>query len=478
MSSGRFLPLLALPLLAAGPGSRRPADVEVQRLAWISADDAAVRHVETALAINPRDPQNLIAASIAFHQAAGSVVYSSHDGGRSWRRAVDAHGDTTFPGVDPSLAFDREGRAYFVTGDNEVDLWTSTDGGQHWSTPTVALALPGDRPSVTVDRAENSRFRDRVYISSKSEVTVFGHQASPNSRTVDGAFLSVSTDHGASFRFPRVFVPDPDKEFLHVPSDLLVTPEGHLIVALQMFPPQDLRRPLLTAIATTVTSSDGGRSFSDPTHVAEWHTYGHANEGKSLFGLGAGGLALDTSQGPYKGTLYTTWLDNVGDHYQVLVAASADEGKTWSAPVRVDDNRTPTDATNPGLAVDGQGRLAVVWNDRRGDPTDRCYQVSFATSTDGGATFSASRRVADTYSCPIGRAPVVDSTLTPSPDPEIDPVASGYRFKNAGDTQGVVGLPQGGFQLAWINGNSGELQLWFAVLAPVTGTRPATSHRL
>ena len=39
--------------------------------------------------------------------------------------------------------------------------------------------------------------------------------------------------------------------------------------------------------------------------------------------------------------------------------------------------------------------------------------------------------------------------------------ANGNRFKNGGDTQGLVGLPNGGFHVAWINGASGKMQLWF-----------------
>ena len=277
--------------------------------------------------------------------------------------------------------------------------------------------------------------------------------------------VATSRDGGASFGFPKLFLPAPEKALLNVVSDLLVAPDGRLILALQTFSPElDLRTPLLTASYSTIVSDDGGQRFSEPRPVADFRTFGHAREGKSLIGLGGGRLAMDTSQGPTRGRLYFAWLDVVDGYYQVMAAASADGGKSWSPPLRVNDNQNAIDQSNPAIAVNDEGVVGISWNDRRGDPSDRCYQLFFAASADGGASFSPNLKVDDRFTCPIGRPPSPKAAGGLKADPSVEPVNSEYRFKNGGDTQGIVGLPNGGFHLAWINGGSGEMQLWSTVV--------------
>ena len=132
-----------------------------------------------------------------------------------------------------------------------------------------------------------------------------------------------------------------------------------------------------------------------------------------------------------------------------MAASSSDAGMTWSPAVRLDPDAGATDASVPTVAVDGRGTVGVAWYDRRADPSDGCYQLFFASSSDGGATFSPEAAVDETPTCP----------LLGSKD-AADPVSSEYRFKNGRDTMGLVGLPDGGFQIAWIRQGKSEMQLW------------------
>ena len=468
--AGMRLPLLVLSLallwLGASAGSRRapvPA-IEVRSGVQISTDDPDIRHVESWLAINPHDPRNLIAASMVFGERSGVATYASQDGGKSWVRATHGpHSDRVFEGLDPAVAFDPEGKAYLLTLSDEVAVWSSTDGGRSWG-ERVIVSGSGDRPFIGCDSSGRETLRGRIYVSGKRSVTVFGHRAVDWHPELDIIAVATSRDGGASFGFPKLFLPAPEKELLNVVSDLLVAPDGRLILALQTFGPKlDLRAPLLNASYSTIVSDDGGQGFSEPRPVAEFRTFGHAREGKSLLGLGGGRLAMDSSQGPTRGRLYFAWLDVVDGYYQVMAAASADGGKSWSRPLRVNDNQEAVDQSNPAIAVNGEGVVGISWNDRRGDPTGRCYQLFFAASADGGATFSANLRVDDGFTCPIGKPPGPNVDEVPKPDPSIDPVNSEYRFKNGGDTQGIVGAHDG-FHLAWINGASGEMQLWSTVV--------------
>ena len=424
----------------------------------ISADEPDADHVESWLAVNPRDSRNLIAASMVFGRQPGVAVYSSHDGGQSWARATHGSGkNPVFAGLDPAGTFDSAGTAYFMSAGDNLVVWKSSDGGQTWGEGAVVPGSAWDRPFVGVARTGTERPARRIHVAGKLPIEVFGHAAA------DVIAVSTSEDGGRSFGFPRLILPAPEKEMLNVVSDLAIGSDGALTLALQLFPPQNLRTPLLTGWYSTIRSVDGGRSFSEPLRAAGFQTYGHGWEGKSLFGLGAGRLAVDTSRGTSRGRLYLAWLDVVDGFFEVKVAASGDSGKTWSAPVRVNDNTTASDASNPAIAVNDEGVVGITWNDRRGDPSGRCFEVFFSASADGGATFSANQKVSEAFTCPIGK----DAG---------DPVESQYRFKNGGDTQGLVGLPGGKFHIAWINGASGKMQLWSSTVS-VSNPAPQESFQ-
>ncbi len=443
------LAALVAPLALLGVGPRtggaqaRGPEPAVRSSVQVSTDDPGVRHVESWLAINPRDPRNLIAASMVFGERGGVAAYASQDGGTNWARATHgANSDRVFEGLDPAVAFDPDGKAYLLTLSKDVTVWSSTDNGRSWGEPVV-VAGSGDRPFIGCDRSGREGLRGRTYVSGKRSITVFGHRPADWYPDFDVISLATSRDGGATFGFPRLFLPAPELEILNVGSDLLVAPDGRLILALQTFPPTLEAPPSpLSGWYSTIVSEDGGRTFSDPRRIAEFRTFGHAREGKSLLGLGGGRLAMDTSTGPTRGRLYFAWLDVVDGFYQVMVAASADGGRSWSRPLRVNDNTETIDQSNPAIAIDGNGVVGVSWNDRRGDPSDRCYQLFFAASGDGAATFSPNLRADGRFTCPIGTPGGPPEGAAPKPDPSVDPVTSEYRFKNGGDTQGIVGLPE------------------------------------
>jgi len=102
-----------------------------------------VRHVESWLAINPKNPKNLIATSIAFDKRTGSVVYASLDGGKNWLRATHgAQADKYFESMDPMVTLDGDGNAYFTTLRQGFSVWKSTDGGRSWGEPVLVPVPP------------------------------------------------------------------------------------------------------------------------------------------------------------------------------------------------------------------------------------------------------------------------------------------------------------------------------------------------
>lgn len=423
------------------PAPTRPFDVVSS--VEVSADKPLARHVESVLAVNSRDPNNLVAASMVFGDEGGVAAYASRDGGRSWSRAVDSAGDKTrFDGLDPAVAFAPDGAAHLLSDGDSLMAFKSTDGGFTWSAGAVIPGRAWDRPWIAGGLGGGASDR-RLYVAGKMPVTVFGHRAQ------DIVGVSISSNGGISFPPPRLFLPDPEKELLNVVNDLVVLPDGRVLLTLQTFPPTALAETPLHGYYATLSSLDLGKSFGPPRRGPSFRTYGHAREGKSLFALAGSRAAADASGGPRVGRLYLTWLDAIDGFYRVMAASSSDAGMTWSPAVRLDPDAGATDASVPTVAVDGNGTVGVAWYDRRADPADGCYRLFFASSSDGGATFSPEAAVDETPTCP----------LLGSKD-AADPVSSEYRFKNGGDTMGLVGLPGGGFQVAWIRQGKNEMQLW------------------
>src|SRR5256885_2484193 len=60
-------------------------------------------------------------------------------------------------------------------------------------------------------------------------------------------------------------------------------------------------------------------------------------------------------------------------------------GRTWTIPVRVNNDATAFAQTNPSLALDGGNNISIAWVDGRSGNQD----IWFSRSTNGGQRFSA-----------------------------------------------------------------------------------------
>jgi hypothetical protein len=158
------------------------------------------------------------------------------------------------------------------------------------------------------------------------------------------------------------------------------------------------------------TSRDLGKTFSDPVVVTPEPESLDANgEARPKITIGHGGEVLVswTRKGE---TLYT------GD---IRFARSVDGGRTFSTPITINDDGLAIGHRFDSLGVAPDGTVWLAWIDKRdleratklGDVYGGAA-VYAATSTDGGATFSANRRVSDhsCECCRIGMAFEADAT--------------------------------------------------------------------
>src|SRR5581483_8173530 len=126
--------------------------------------DGDFSHAEIGIAVNPKNPKNILTAAITASRGEGGFAcktYASTDGGSSW---VDStfREQLDFGGGDPQVDFGLHGTAYFTSlafvkdekGDARGGLffYRSEDGGRTWQKPTD-LGYSWDHEVMTVDRS-------------------------------------------------------------------------------------------------------------------------------------------------------------------------------------------------------------------------------------------------------------------------------------------------------------------------------------
>jgi BNR repeat-like domain len=87
------------------------------------------------------------------------------------------------------------------------------------------------------------------------------------------------------------------------------------------------------------------------------------------------------------GNPHVVWERLMDGHYEVFYRKSTDGGTTWLASQRLTWNSG--DSMEPVIAVDSTGSLHVAWYDY----TPGNYEVYYRKSKDGGATWSAGKRL-------------------------------------------------------------------------------------
>ena len=410
--SGRRLALLSVCVLAlaatasvvAATAASSPANADVSVLPGNDAEDA--------IAVNPTNPNNVVAMAITLAQDSGLVEGVSFNGGRTWTRQVIGAGDALGEiCCDEQLAWDRFGNlwmTYLLNTNGNVPVAVSTDGGLTWTkaaeiVPTtvtgnakpkakprgqVHLAKYGDQPSIAV--GPNS-----VWVSYTSvpfgEVQAFG--ANVSGLGSFGSFAALET------------VPTSNGQGDY--GDTAVGPNGEVVVTYQDKTGGEVGANIYTALDP---DGLGPAGFGVPRLLAKTNVGGFdyipAQPDRSVDA--EANLAWDRSGGPHNGRLYAVWtqeVKNESNDMDIEVQYSDDKGATWSPAVRVNDDHTANSQFMPSIAVDQTtGNLALSWYDARNDlgaggsgdtdgiPNDD-VQIWATYSTDGGATFVPNFRV-------------------------------------------------------------------------------------
>lgn len=140
-------------------------------------------------------------------------------------------------------------------------------------------------------------------------------------------------------------------------------------------------------------SEDGGRTFTLPAVVAaEPETISADSENRPKIAV-----APD-------GTVHLTWMQGLAKPMtgNIRYTRSLDGGKTFMRPITLNDDVREISHRFDSLAIDGHGKVAVIWLDARDREDARAKGQQFtgvslfgALSENNGATFGQNRKVAE-----------------------------------------------------------------------------------
>jgi hypothetical protein len=344
-----------------------------QVLNWrINSDLTTELQNEEQVAINPLDPDNLVAVWRDFrlgHRRVG--VGYTFDGGITWHDSLLE--EPSYPRhSDPGITTDADGNFYVVilsyTGS------TSEPNG-----------LFEDKELIACDRT-GGMFDGNLYVAWArfGSVTEIMSVTSADGGASFGSAVTVSDESGVQWPCP------------------VVGPDGNLYVAWVNYWPSEIRID---------RSSSGGATFGTDTTVTDVYAASTTiNGGIWVFGFPA--MDCDITGGSLNGRLYVAYMDRVWGDYDIFMRFSDDHGVTWSAPVRVNDDAVGNgcDQFHPWTCVSADGVVNVVFYDRRNDPSNFLMDVYLAQSFDGGLTFESNLRVTTVSSDPTagsGRAGII-----------------------------------------------------------------------
>lgn len=411
----------------------------------LNCDSATSPDNETAIIADPLDPNHLLAGSndyyITFtgstsHGRTPTGFFTSFDGGHTWTDGQIPMGNGASSGNgDPSPAFDSKFHTAHMAqlsaaqgnspnaGHIDVSVSTSTDGGLNWKPPvTVAVGHASIGPSangvfldkewLVADNYPSSPHYGRLYLSWDQI------QLDKGALVRSPVVLSYSDDAGKSWTRPvEISGSNPayctanqgpggspgqcDESFFSYGA---VRPNGDVVVgfinqqhAAAWEVPNEFENQILT-----VTSHDGGVTWTNPVHVEDLEDGGlesvvfsdypsnvnvRATQSGFQFRTGSwGNLNVD----PVTGNVYLVWTDNRDGLHDVpnpvtdtnVFMSMSTNGVTWSAPIRVTSGAS--DKWFPWIAARG-GKVGVLYQEEAGTGL---YVTRLATSTDNGASWS------------------------------------------------------------------------------------------
>ena len=369
----------------------------------VDKDKAILRQLEVPVLFAEKNDPNLVYLSAVDLYSLKCRFFTTTDGGYTWTEGTapslapytDCSAGTGQPlNFRSSMAESSDGTLYLAyaaedpssPGPRNVLLARSTDRGHNWTVTgvdTPPQPAPGAKPEED--------FEPKVAIdpsNPKHVIVDFRHSGAGNPTR---PYWATSNDGGQTFSTPKLLFDKP----MGFDSPYPVFAQGKLSMAWHS--PTSLPKGSIYSTSDKFlfsTTTDNGATWTD-TQVAT-------------------GVDADTPLVAWDSTRnrYDMYWNANGTNdtsapsadLDIFFTSSAD-GKNWTTPVRVNDDPKNTGRAQwfPEMSLTPSGRMDMVWYDNRNDPfpppgpsnVGAREDVYFASSTDGGATWSKNIRLND-----------------------------------------------------------------------------------
>jgi hypothetical protein len=414
--------VIAVALVAAGVGAivvsqsyNTPHKVRALG-ANLAIDDGAANPLDLgannspALVRNPVDANNLVSANRIDSPNYSCAVNVSFDGGGRWTQtAIPAPAGEEPKCYAPDVAFSPKGTLYlsFVTlkgranSPNNVWMSRSTDGGKTLSAP---VKTPLGSNAFQVRLTADPRSDGRVFLTwlKASELGLYALATTGN------PIMAIRSDDGGSNWTQPTRVSSSARQRVVAPSPVAGSANGELDVLYL-----DLGNDSLDYAGGH--KGRGGPPFAGPWQLVLARSTDNGATWKEsvvdpaikpterfvVFTPPYPSLAVDQNSG----RMYASFQDGRLGDADVWLWSLGRGASSWSKPVRVNDTpaRDRTAQYLPKLSVAPDGRLDVMYYDRRADRTNVLNEVSLQSSFDDGKTFLPRVQLSDrAFSSRIG----------------------------------------------------------------------------
>ncbi|MEI8204199.1 MAG: exo-alpha-sialidase [Bacteroidota bacterium] len=358
---------------------------------------------EPYVAVNPTNPQNLVAAWMGIKLISGQFPVSirtraSFDGGNTWSTAIMMpHFGSGFGSADPSMAFDKNGLLYVCYIDYRqspdsggVYVARSHDGGLTWDSPSkafdaydVAAKRPIDRPWLVVDNSNTPNF-GTLYITTKP---------APWIPTPNRNYYKVSLDSGHTWST----ISNVDGGTHLVGSAIaapMATPATTVSGKFCAVYPSYVGSQNVYPAYYLATSADKGQTFS---YTTVYSALPGANDTNYKNGYQLITHPTDSNKMVFLSP------DALNGDDDIMAYSSTNGGQTWATPVRVNDDTVGNGKGQDMVwgAYNEQGNIIVTWRDRRSASANGFwnagYDFYYAISTNNGQTFSANQKLSSQF---------------------------------------------------------------------------------
>ncbi|HEX7723720.1 MAG TPA: sialidase family protein [Pyrinomonadaceae bacterium] len=408
-----------------------------------STDNA---RAESAVVINPNNPQQMVAASKMFeglHEYHFTLKTAfSVDGGQTWNESdpFNLPLDATVM-TDPAMAWDDSGNVFMLglacknppKCDNVgMTVYKSTNGGQTWGDPRIIHTSPGDdKQWMAGDTNPNSPHHGNLYAAWDD---------------TGGLRFARSLDHGDTWE--SILGGTIDNTTINPFSfspEVNVAADGTVYIV------------FLVAAVVMMVSTDGGDSFHSMPTVSGFTELSTNNlpsaGGWAVFPGGNFRVITAPTACVVGQTVVVAWDDMREGVSRIYYAVSPDGGSTWPISGQPLLTGVPADLQHffPQIIADSSGIIFCAFYEFGPKPQKHLIDVIVARSLDGGSTFLPLKITDQPWD------PTVNAPWSHHAQPHFDVIDSSVIF--IGDYFGIDASYEGVYPV-WTDTRDGGLELY------------------